>query len=74
MKNILVLAIVALGLTSCIDKGDFVYVRSAEGPTNFGYVVGMNPDSLIFVKLCDGTVISASSGYMAEAPDGEVCP
>jgi hypothetical protein len=73
VKKLLIIGLIALGLTSCLDKGDFVYVRSDEG-TKFGYIIGINSTGLIFVRLCDGTIVSASSGYMAEANDGEVCP
>lgn len=72
MKKFIIIGVMALGLTSCgIDEGDFVYVRG-DTETLFGYVITKN-FNVTFVKLCDGRVVSASEGYMAEAPDGEVC-
>lgn len=78
MKKIILLAALALSLTSCIEPdfviGEMVVVHLDKGGSALGRVVGLN-FNMVAVKLCDaGGYVSGSPVYIVKVPYETACP
>jgi hypothetical protein len=74
MRKLLILGLIALGLTSCgPEVGQNVYVGAKGGPTLLGAVVaGGYARDYSVVRLCDGQTFSVKTDNLIVTE--EMCP